>query len=144
MAGVHVFDSSIEDGNVWLKAVMEHMGSDDPQVAHMTLRAALHALRDRIPPESAVHLGAQLPTIIRGIFYEGWHMAGTPTKERHLEPFLDHVKQDVSARVDLDLEVGVRAVFAAIFEHIDPGEVAKVMRLLPQEIRELWPPPAQV
>jgi hypothetical protein len=29
-----------------------------------------------------VHLGAQLPLLVRGIYYEGWHMAGKPTRER--------------------------------------------------------------
>ena len=29
-----------------------------------------------------MHLGAQLPMLLRGLYYEGWHMAGKPTKDR--------------------------------------------------------------
>ena len=67
MTSVHEFDDFIRDGNIWVKAVMDRLGTDDVHAAYLVLRATLHALRDRIPAESAVHLGAQLPTIIRGI-----------------------------------------------------------------------------
>jgi uncharacterized protein (DUF2267 family) len=144
MAGVHVFDAFVADGNTWLKAVMERLGTDDAHAAHSALRASLHALRDRIPPESAVHLGAQLPTLIRGIFFENWHMPGTPTKERHLEPFLDHVKAAIPRSFDLDAEDAARAVFEVMCDQIDHGEVAKVLRMLPRELRDLWPLMAQI
>jgi uncharacterized protein (DUF2267 family) len=51
-------------------------------------------VRDRIGPENAVHLGAQLPMLIRGFYYEGWHFAGTPAKLRHMDDFLDYVSGD--------------------------------------------------
>jgi len=48
----------------------------------------LHAVRNRIGPENAAHLGAQLPMLIRGLYYEGWDPTGKPTKERHEAQFL--------------------------------------------------------
>ena len=36
------------------------------------MRSTLQALQDRLPPDEAVHLGAQLPNIVRGAYYEGW------------------------------------------------------------------------
>ena len=99
----------------------------------------MHALRDRIPPENAVHLGAQLPMLLRGLYYEGWHMAGTPTKERHKEQFLEHVRWTFAGREDIDPEKVARAVFAVLWEKIDPGEVEKLIKLFPEELRDLWP-----
>lgn len=55
------------------------------------LNSLAHAVRDRIGPANAVHLGAQLPMLVRGFYCEGWHMAETPTKERLTENFLEHV-----------------------------------------------------
>jgi hypothetical protein len=80
--GVDVFDTTFQETNRWLKELMERLGTYDRHHAYSILRAVLHALRDRIGPANAVHLGAQLPMLIRGLYYEGWHM-GTPTKERH-------------------------------------------------------------
>ena len=134
---VDSLDHTIQETNVWLKAVAHHLETDDRRLAFMALRAVLQALRDRIGPGDAVHLGAQLP--IRGLYYEGWHMVGTPTKERHKEPFLDHVRWTFGPRVDIDAERMTRAVFDVLWEKIDPGEVAKVIRMLPEELRELWP-----
>ena len=66
---------------------------DKPHKAYMALRTVLHALRDRLTVEEAIQLGAQLPMLIRGFYYEGWNLKGKPHKERHKEDFLDHIKK---------------------------------------------------
>ena len=137
--GVETLDGTIQETNLWIKSVMRHLATDDRQLGYAVLRAVLHALRDRIGPENAVHLGAQLPILVRGIYYEGWHMAGTPTKERHLAQFLDHVRTSFGRRGDVDPERAARATFEVLWERIDPGEVAKITNLLPAELRDLWP-----
>lgn len=139
MTGLDAFDSMVQEANLWLKGVMQHMGTDDRHTAYVAVRAALHALRDRIGPENAVHLGAQLPTLLRGVYYEGWHMAGTPTRERHLPAYLEHVRGEMGRNPSLDAEVAARAVFVVMADRLDRGEVEKVIALLPQEIRALWP-----
>lgn len=137
--GVDSLDHSIQETNLWLKAVMRHLETDDRSLAYAALRATLHALRDRIRPENAVHLGAQLPTVVRGLYYEGWHMAGTPTKERHKAQFLEHVDRRFDHRRDVDPQRAAEAVFEVLWEKVDPGEVAKVIKLLPEDLRALWP-----
>jgi uncharacterized protein (DUF2267 family) len=104
------------------------------------LKATLHALRDRLGPENASHLGAQLPMLIRGVFYEGWHMAATPTKERRKQAFLDHVSAEFRGGLGIDAEKAVRAVFEVMWDKIESGEIAKVIKMLPEELRNLWPP----
>jgi len=99
----------------------------------------LHALRDRIGPENAVHLGAQLPMLVRGLYYEGWRPAGTPTHERHLDDFLDHVAYMLPRNTNLDPGDSTKATFKVLAHYVDPGEIVKVIRLLPREVRALWP-----
>ena len=141
--GIHAFDSTVQEANVWLMAVMDRLETEDAHHAQLALRAVLHTLRDRIRPESAVHLGAQLPTLIRGLYYDGWHMAGTPTKERRMEQFLAHVRWAVPRTKHFDPEDAARAVFGVLWEKVDPGEVAKLIRMFPVELRKLWPAVAQ-
>lgn len=44
----------------------------DRQVAWHLLGAVLRAMRDRIPLGLAAHLGAQLPLLVRGAYYDRW------------------------------------------------------------------------
>lgn len=136
--GLATFDTTVQESNLWLKSIMHRLGTGDRQLAYIALRATLHALRDRIGPENAVHLGAQLPMLLRGLYYDGWHVAGTPTRERHKLDFLDHIRQELGGRFDMDPEAAARAVFETMWAHIDLGEIAKVMNVLPKEVRELW------
>jgi uncharacterized protein (DUF2267 family) len=39
----------------------------------------------------------------------------------------------------VDVEIGVRSVFEVMCRRIDPGEIEKVIRLLPKELQALWP-----
>ena len=48
--------------------------------SYAALRAVLHALRDRLPVDEASQLGAQLPMLVRGIYYSGWDPSKVPVK----------------------------------------------------------------
>jgi uncharacterized protein (DUF2267 family) len=78
--GVTSLDHSVHETNVWLRDVQEEIHLETRQEAYNALRAVLHTLRDRLPSEVAIKLAAQLPLLLRGIYYEGWHAAGTPTQ----------------------------------------------------------------
>ncbi len=136
--GLPVFDTTVQETNLWLKLLMERLDTDDRHLAYLALRATLHALRDRLQPENAVHLAAQLPMLVRGLYFEGWHMAGTPTRERSRDAFLDHVRGELPRGAPIDPDLAARAVFAVLWAKLDIGEVGKVIERLPPELRELW------
>ena len=136
-SGVAALDHTVQETNIWLKAIAEELHFDDRHQAYSALRAVLHALRDRLPPEIAVHLGAQLPILVRGIYYEGWHMAGTPTKERSAQEFADHVLHELPPRFPMDSLTVARGVFEILWEKLDPGEFGKVRDHLPVALKTL-------
>src|SRR5437660_480544 len=76
--------------NIWLDEIMETLGPDR-QVAWHALGAVLRALRDRLPIGLAVHLGAQLPLLVRGLYYDQWAPSEQVLKQRSREEFLAHV-----------------------------------------------------
>lgn len=137
--GLDTFDRTIHETNHWLGVVMVELKTDDRRRAYIALRAGLHALRDRIGPENAVHFAAQLPILLRGVFYEGWRPSETPTHERRLDDFLAYVESLLGSRTDIDPADALRASFAAIAESISFMEVLKLVNLLPRDLRILWP-----
>jgi uncharacterized protein (DUF2267 family) len=77
--------------------------------------------------------------LLRGVFYEGWRPSENPTKQRHVEEFLDAFRARLPAGMQLNAEQAVRAVFSVVWEMIDAGEVVKVIKSMPEDLRELWP-----
>ena len=137
--GLRVFDHTIHLSDTWLKELMTLLGWTDRQSAYAALRAVLHALRDRMSVDEAAQLGAQLPMLLRGVYYEGWHPAGKPRKERHKAQFLDHVRQEMRRDGDIDPEPAVEAVFELLANRVSTGEIDDIKGLLPAELRALWP-----
>jgi uncharacterized protein (DUF2267 family) len=137
---LEVFDASLQKTQIWINDLMRELDWEDkPQKACLALRTALHALRDRLTVEEAVHLGAQLPILIRGVYYEGWKLTGKPVKERHKTEFLDHIATAFRDDDTVDPERVMRAVFKILARHISPGEIEDVKHLLPKTLQELWP-----
>lgn len=134
-----VFDTTLEKTNEWLNGIGDELGWDNKHAAYTALRSTLHALRDRLPVNEAAQLGAQLPMLIRGFYYEGWHPADKPLKVRHLDEFLDQVAAECRTDLDAPMDAVVRAVFRALERHVSEGEITSVIRALPNELRSLWP-----
>ena len=85
MSELEMIDRSVEKAHVWLNDMAEELGTDDRQFAYRALRASLHAIRDRLPVEEAAQLAAQMPLLIRGIYYENWRPAATPMTYRDID-----------------------------------------------------------
>jgi uncharacterized protein (DUF2267 family) len=134
---LRVFEHTIEITHTWLNDLQERLAWRDRQRIYRALRAVLHALRDRLSVDDASHLAAQLPMLVRGFYYEGYHPAGKPLADRKKAEFLAHVKAEF-ADEGFETETVVRAVFNVLTKHITPGEVEKVKQSLPDEIRSLW------
>ncbi len=138
--GLAIFDTTLQKTHSWLNAIMTELGwEDDRHRAYLALRTVLHLLRDHLPVEEAMDLGAQLPMLIRGFYYEGWTLSGKPVKERRKEEWLAHVNQAFRQDARIDAEQVVRAVFRVLAERITAGEIADVKHMVPAALRELWP-----
>jgi len=135
-----LFDEAIQKSQVWLNELGDELDWDSGAGVLLALRATIHALRDRLPAGEAAQLGAQLPLLIRGLYYEGWRPAAEPWKERHREGFLARVGHELRGYAQQkDPEAVARAVFRLLSRRVSQGEIDDVERLLPSEVRELWP-----
>jgi len=84
-------------------------------------------------------LGAQLPMLMRGFYYEGWDPSGKPVKERHVEQLLARIAREFRRDDVLETERMARAVFALLKRRIADGEIEDVKSVLPDELKHLWP-----
>ncbi len=133
-----VFRKTLEKTGEWLEAVARRMGSADAERGYHALRSVLHALRDRLPVEEAAQLGAQMPMLVRGIYYEGWKPADTPEKWRDGQALMERIAADMPDLDPTQRERAAQAVFAVLDEFIGSGETEDVRQAMPKEVRELW------
>ncbi|MFO7772948.1 MAG: DUF2267 domain-containing protein [Dehalococcoidia bacterium] len=135
--GVSTLDTSVQKTNIWLKEVMEEIGSDDRRRAYLALRSTLQTLRDRLTVEEATDLGAQLPMLVRGFYYEGWNPSGKPVKFGK-DDFLSSVGEHFVGEPGIDGEKIAQAVFKVLDRHITDGEIEDVKAILPRDLQEFW------
>ncbi|HKZ96602.1 MAG TPA: DUF2267 domain-containing protein [Hyphomicrobiaceae bacterium] len=133
---------AVQQTQEWLKELRDNGDLADEAEAYSVLRAVLHQLRDRLTVEEAVDLGAQLPLLVRGIYFEAWRPSRVPEKVRTKRKFVDEVIVKLLPHT-VPAERAVRDVFALLAHHCDPGEIADVIAQLPTEIKELWPEAAR-
>jgi len=137
MAEPSIIERSVEKAHLWINDVAEQLGTDDHREAYRVLRAYLHALRDRLPVDEAAQLAAQLPELIRGIYYEGWNPSSTPVKYRDFADFLNRVAEDAVLDGETDASYAVSAVAGVLRRHVSAGEIDDIRAILPEELKPI-------
>lgn len=136
--GLETFDKTLQATNIWLDEIMARLGPDR-QFAWRVLGAVLHVLRDRLSPSLSAHLAAQLPLLVRGLYYDQYEPSRQPSKIDTAELFM----AEVASRLDDARPVGKKDAIAVVFEvlsrHVSPGQLDKVRQALPKSVRTLWP-----
>lgn len=138
--GLDAFDRSVQKSNEWLKALAQRLGSDDRRYAYRVLRAYLHVLRDRLTVDEAAQLAAQLPHLLRGVFYEGWDPSKVPETYRDRETFLSRLAERAQLAGSAEASVVAEAATKVLRTHIAAGEVEDVLAILPAPIRTVLQP----
>jgi uncharacterized protein (DUF2267 family) len=136
---IRLFDISTEEAYSWIRDILKETGWDDRHYALQALRGVLHALRDELTVDQSAHLSAQLPTLVRGIYFEGWDPSRAPASDRTQAAFIDRIRPYFTGygeRIDftkMALDV------LRVLEHRVPGPMDKIRDTLPKALRGLWP-----
>ncbi|GAA2510911.1 DUF2267 domain-containing protein [Streptomyces sp. NPDC059506] len=134
------FEHAIHTANIWLKAVADSMETEDRHLANRALRAWLHTLRDRLTVDVAAHFAAQLPELLRGVYYDGWDPSHVPVKYDR-QTYVNRFTQE--SRVDpADVPRIAPAVAEAVRHQVSPGQFETVLDQLPRDVRSLLEPVA--
>lgn len=130
-----IIERSGAKANIWLKDVASELGDDNRQYAYRALRAVLHVLRDRLTVDVAAKLAAQLPTLIRGIYYEDWDPSRTPMPAHTVDTFLEHVVSEGRFSGETEASIAVTAVTAVLRRRVTPNEIDAITAILPEKLR---------
>jgi len=132
--GISDLDRSIDKTNAWLAGIAAELGTGDRQFAYRVTRAWLHALRDRLPLSVAANFAAQLPELLRGVFYGGWSPNRVPVKFGPNEYVLRFVR-DAGIR-DTEVAPTARLVTRAVRRHVSSGVLDEVLDVLPPDLSQ--------
>jgi uncharacterized protein (DUF2267 family) len=117
---------------------MRRLGWHDRERVYRVLIATLHALRDCLGRDEAVYVGACLPLLLRGLYYEGWHPGAHPAAGKR-RAFLERIHDGVHRDPAVDAEQAARAVLSLLVARLPAAEIEDAMAATPRELRNLWP-----
>jgi len=138
VTGVSSLDQSIDKANAWLAEVADDFGTHDRHFAYRVTRAWLHTLRDRLPVPVAAHFAAQLPELLRGVFYDGWNPSRVPVKYDQAE-YIHRFAHDARIR-DADVPRAASLVSRTVRRHVSSGALDEALDVLPAGIRQIAEP----
>ena len=136
--GVRSLDQSIHKTNAWLAEVAGEFGTEDRQFAYRVTRAWMHVLRDRLPVQIAANFAAQLPELLRGVFYSGWNPGQVPAKFGPRE-YTIRFARDACVR-ETEVARAASLVTRAVRRHVSGGALDEVLDVLPLDLSELVEP----
>jgi uncharacterized protein (DUF2267 family) len=134
---LEVLDSTLQKTHQWIDAIALDSHTDR-HTAYQALRAVLQTLRDRLPADEAAHFSAQLPLLIRGVFYEGYRPAEVPVSLSR-EQFLERIRQKIVTARNVDALTLTRQVFSTMDGFLCEGELDKIVEVLPRDFLDLLP-----
>lgn len=138
MTAMSDFSAAVLATEDWINDLMRRLGWHDRERVYLALIATLHALRDCLARDEAVYVGAHLPPLLRGLYYEGWHPSQRPAA-RSRGAFLERVHDGVHRDPGVDAEQVARAVFALLATHLPAAELEDAKAATPKPLHNLWP-----
>ena len=138
MPEIKEFSTAVKADEDWIGDLQRRLGWHDRERAYRALLAALHPLRDSLTRDEAIYVGAQLPPLLRGLYYEGWH-PGARGAARSRAAFLERIRDGVHRDPGIDAEEVASAVFAMLAARLPEAELEGAKAATPKSLHNLWP-----
>jgi uncharacterized protein (DUF2267 family) len=137
---VPAVERSAEITHAWLDDLAVELDRPwDRRYAFRVLRSFLHTLRDRMPVNETAQFAAQLPELLRGVYYENWRPSATPMRY-DLDGFLDRLSEQAMLDRETGAAAAARACARVLVRHLATGELDKVRQVLPKDVSDFLSP----
>jgi len=135
--GLDVFDKTLQTTHIWLDELMAALSIDRRQ-AWKALSVVLQVLRDRAPPDLGAHLGAQLPLLVRGAYYDQYQPHRQPLRMDAADFLVEIDERLQRGRLALDPLGALEAVLRVLSRHLPEGQIRKLQDALPKDLQAIW------
>lgn len=133
-----IFEKTSQKSQIWIDEIKAELDTADDERAYLALRTVLHSLRNHLQINEAIHLGAELPMLIRGLYFEGWEPKENVIKEKSKSQYFEYFRKYFFNQSDSEIEKILVAVFKVLEKRVSEGEIKDVRNNLPKHIREIW------
>ena len=127
------FNHAFHTANIWLADIGAALGTRDRHYTHRVVRAWMHTLRDRLTVNAAAKFGAQLPELLRGVYYDGWEPTKAPVKytgEQYVQRFA--AQASIPA---VQAPTTAATITEVMADRMSPGQVSETLAELPTDLR---------
>lgn len=138
VTGITTIDHAPQDVAEWLNILQHDLAWANRKRTYKLLRETLHAIRDFLTVNEAADLSAQLPLLIRAIFFEGWVPAKAPLTPRSVDDFVERITQAFAQDPLVEPDAAIEAVFSLLRRQISMGEYRQVASVMRKPMRSLW------
>lgn len=133
------------EANRFVNEVAAELGDvSDLETAGRVTVAVFHTLRDKLSTEESFHLIAQLPTLLKGVYVDGWDPGKEVDRSGSLQDFINDLRaHDLlgSTRGLRDEEQAARnfrSVIRVLSHSVSEGEMRHLRQQLPGTVGELF------
>lgn len=131
------FSHAAQQAQQWVNELARDLCWSEPSACRL-LKSVLHTVRDWLSQAEMADLSAQLPVLIRGIYFEGWNPS-VPACGRKKRDFVLSVRDRFGHDDDVDFEAAINAVFKLLDRHISHGGIVQVGNSMKKSLRKSWP-----
>jgi len=135
---VSSLDRSIQSSIEWLNDIKEELKWKDDERVYAATKVTLQTLRDRMIVDETFELAAQMPLLLKGIFFDGYDPSGKPLTIRSREELFNEIQDRFDKAEGLSGEVITRAVLKVLYRRVGEGEMDDIKDNMPADIQGLF------
>lgn len=139
MTNIQDLEKAVPEVEAWVADLKQRLQWHDREKVYLALLATLHGLRDALPRDEAVFIGVQLPVLLRGLYFEGWHPSARIARAKTRTGFVERIQEGVHRDPGIDAEEVASVVFALLADRLPAGEFEDAKAATPSDLRMFWP-----
>lgn len=137
------FNRDARMGNEFVHRLAVRLGDEENlERASRILRSVLRVLRNHLTFDESLHLMAQLPMILKGLYVDGWLITEHNRIIYTIDDFVSEVISEEGSYSSRDFTTrgeaihAIRIVWETLADYVSEGELDRILAVLPPAVRK--------